>query len=146
MDKQRLHHYKKEILTCNDVVYSKLSTDAKSFLEYVETTDRELSTNKWKKLYATLAELNQITYSNYRIYQTRNGTMYDVTTHQLITPQELEAEQTQQEVEDNLFNDNPAGQLKRCQFELKQIDIKIASLQAKRRAVVDRQNAVIERL
>lgn len=146
MEKQRLHHYKKEILSCHDDAYNRLSVDAKDFLEFIERTDKQLSTNKWKKLYATLAELNQITYSNYRVYQTRTGLLYDVTSHKIITYDELDSEQTQQEVEGELFDDSITGQIKRCQFEISQCDIKIATLEAKKATLKARRDAAIARL
>lgn len=140
---ERLHHYKKEILRKEDADYKLIIEQDQSFLEFIENLDT-LNTSKWNKLYAILAELNQKTHRNYRIYQDDCGKLYDVTTHKFITEEDLGNEKTQRDVELKLFDNSQLGKLRRVHFELKQVDLKIDNLKAHKVSLLERQAKLLE--
>jgi hypothetical protein len=139
---ERLHHTKKEVLSRTSKGWSKLSSEAVQYLEdAVDTCGGVLSHNKWKKLYALLAELGNNTATNYRIYLSSEGLMYDTTTHELVTPEDVASERTHQDIERTVVDAADVGQLRqlrRWKLEIDQLSIKIQQMTEKRGELQER--------
>jgi hypothetical protein len=124
-----------------------LSDDEIRFLdEVVDTCGGILSHNKWKKLYALLAELCNRTKKNYRVYRSLEGLLYDTTIHSVVTQAELTGETYHRDAEREALENVEVDkfyQLKRWKFEIDQLDIKIEQLTNKRNEL--QQMYIIER-
>jgi hypothetical protein len=134
---KRLHHIRKEILSRSDITgWHELSDAEVRFLEeVVDNSDGELSENKWKKLYALLANLGNALHKNYRVYRSLDGLLFDTTIHNLTTQEELNSEPTHRDRALEIAEDVEVDkfyQLKRWKFEIDQLNIKINQMTQKR--------------
>jgi hypothetical protein len=140
---ERLHHATKKVLDSGDRDYSKLSKADRTFIEEaVDFCDGKLSENRWKKLYACLAQLASDTRINYRIYRSPQGHLFDTTNHQLTSEQEIAQEHTHATVEGEVIQTAEADArvvtLKRWRFEIDQLNIKIRQMSEKKDELIKR--------
>jgi hypothetical protein len=144
---ERLHHDAKRILDSMNPVFSKLSWADRDFIQgTVDHAGGKLSENKWKKLYACLAQLAADTSVNYRVYESAEGYLYDTTIHKLTTRAALTDEPTHVKVENAVIQaaeaDKRVVQLKRWKLEIEQLDIKVRDMSSKREELEKRYAAL----
>jgi hypothetical protein len=131
-----LHHSKKVTLHRDSVHWDDIPRADREFLtDVVDTCGGELSTNKWKKLFAVLAQLAQTTSVNFRVYRSPEGLDYDITSHEVFQaggPRGKELLHQDAVAAIKAEGGQELAAVKALQFEIRQIDLKLHRLTDKR--------------